>query len=341
MSLTPAISVTLGNLRYDTQAISASVTLATLPRGGSAEIVFPVGVRFEASAGDKAIVTIDGGEGVETVLTGKVRRVRRTLDAIAVTVGDGASGLAAYRPSATFEGQDAGSIVNKLASDVAVSPGSVDINLELPAYFAGPARTAAEHIAYLSLLAGGIAFSDGDGSLNVKTRPSGPPDLALKYGREVARYEVLNDAPNNPQRFAMGFGPAGSGGAPDALRPSTGALPSSAAAGGKDVFRLAAPVLRLAAGSSTASNSLQTIAAAQAKRVVALCFLQAKLRPGAVIEVQSLPDGFESGPWLITRVEHTLGRGMGQTRFWGESASVGSSSGGLLGAAIGAVGSLL
>jgi len=342
VSLAPAASVTLGSLRYDTQASAARVTLALLPRGGSAQIAFPAAVRFEAAAGDKAVVSIDGGEGAETVLTGKVIRVCRTFAAITVAVADGASDLAAYRPSATFEGQDAGAIVNKLAADAAVSAGAVDIDLDLAAYVAAPSRSAAEHIAHVAMLAGGIAYTDGDGSLNVKTRPSGPPDLALKYGREVAQYEVLSGAAVNPQQFAMGFGPAGSGGAPDALRPSVGALPDAAADGGVGVFRLPVPELRVPSAAASASASMQTQAAARALRLEARSFLQAKVRPGMVIEVQSLPDGLTSGPWLVTRVEHALERGAGQTSLWAEKADAAPSLlGGLLGAAAGAIGALL
>jgi len=342
VSLAPAVSVTLGRLRYDTQASAARVTLALLPRGGSAEIAFPAAVRFEASAGDTAIVSIDGGEGAETVLTGTVVRVRRMLDAIAVTVADGAAALAAYRPSATFEGQGAGAIVKKLAADAAVSLGDVDVDLDLAAYVAAPSRSAAEHVAHLATLAGGIAYADGDGALTVKTRPSGPPDLALKYGREVARYEILDDAPLNPKRFAMGFGPAGAGGAPDALRPSVGALPDAASDGGVGVLRLAAPELRVPSAAATASASLQTRAAARARRLEARCFLQARLRPGMVIEVQALPAGLASGPWMLTRVEHALEGGAGRTALWAEKADAGPSApGGLLGAAAAAIGALL
>ena len=190
--------------------------------------------------------------------------------------------------------------------------------------------------------AGGIAYSDGDGSLNVKQKPSGPADSALKYGREVISYETRSAAALSPQRFAMGFGPAGSGGADDALRPSVDAIPGSAADGGAGVWRMPTPLLRVPSAATTASGALQCIAAAQAERVTADCFLLPALRPGSVIEVQDLPDGLSTGPWLITRVQHSFERGFGTTRFWGETATAGSSlSGGLLGAAAGAIGGLL
>jgi hypothetical protein len=140
----------------------------------------------------------------------------------------------------------------------------------------------------------------------------------------------------------MGFGPAGSGGADDALRPSTDAIPGSAADGGVGVWRVPSPVLRVPSAATTASGALQSVAAAQAERLTACCFLLPALRPGSVIEVQELPEDLSTGPWLVTRVEHNFQRGYGTTRFWGETATTGSSLlGGLAGAAAGAVGGLL
>ena len=272
MSLAPALSMTLGNLRYDTHAAGASICLAMLPRGNSADMALPSTVRFEASIGDKAVVSLDGGEGAQTVLTGKVHAIRREFEFIRVIMSD-IGDLAGYRPSATLEGQDAQSVVNKLASDVSLSTNDVDIDLDLAVYVAHPGRTAAEHIAKLAELSGGIAYSDGDGSLNVKQKPSGPADSALKYGREVISYQTRSAGALSAQRFAMGFGPAGSGGADDALRPSVDAIPGSASDGGAGVWRVPTPVLRVPSAATTASGALQGIAAAQAERVTAHCFL--------------------------------------------------------------------
>ena len=341
MSLAPALSLTLGSLRYDTHAACASICLALLPRGNSAEVVLPSKVRFEASTGDKAVVSLDGGTGAQTVLTGKVYSIRREFELIRVTMTDVAD-LAGYRPSATLDGQDAKAVVSKLAQDVSITTGDVDIDLDLAVYVAHPSRTAAEHIAKLAEFAGGIAYSDGVGSLNVKQKPSGPADSALKYGREVVSYETRSSGALSPQRFAMGFGPAGSGGAPDALRPSVDAIPGSAADGGAGVWRMPTPLLRVPSAANTASDAFQGMAAAQSERFTADCFLLPELRPGNVIEVQELPQGLSSGPWLVTRVQHSFERGFGRTRLWGETASAGPSlSGGLLGAVAGAVGGLL
>jgi hypothetical protein len=337
MTLAPSLSATLGNLRYDSQAAVLSVCLDVLPRGSSATVTLPAAVRFEAAPGDDASLDVDGGEGSETVLKGKLRSVRRTIDRIHATIGDSASELAAYRPSATLEGQDAAAVVRKLASDAGVQTGDIDVDLDLAVYVAHPWRTAAEHIASLATLGGNIAFTDGEGRLNLKKRPEGRPSSALKFGREIAAYEVREAQPVNPQRFAIGFGPSGSGGAPDALRPTTDFLPSSASSGGAGVRRYPDPRIRVPSAATTASTALQTRAAAESKQLVAHCFLLAALRPGNLIEVQSLPDGLSGGPWLVTRVEHRLSGASGATTFTAQTGDTGS----LLGSLFGAMGGLL
>jgi hypothetical protein len=337
MTLHPSVSATLGNLRYDSHAMRCTATLGLLPRGSSAEITLPPAVRFEAAPGDDATLDVDGGEGSSTILTGKVRSVRRTLEAIVVTVADAAGDLASFRPSATYEKQKAAQIVRALAGEVAISPGSIDIDLDLPAYVAHPGRTASEHIAELARLGGGFAHTGGDGKLNVVKRPSGQATAALKYGREIVSYDVSKAAVVNGQRFAIGFGPAGSGSAIDALRHSLEGLPADAAEGGAGVHRSPTPVLRTPAAAQTASESLQAAAAAHSERLVARGFLLAALRPGDVIEVQELPSGLSGGPWLLTRVEHTIEDGAGATALEATTADTGS----LLGDLLGAIGGLL
>jgi hypothetical protein len=65
-------------------------------------------------------------------------------------------------------------------------------------------------------------------------------------------------------------------------------------------------MLRTAGAASNASQALQEAAAATGERLAAECFLLPGLRPGEVFEVQSLPDEFSGGPWLVTRVTHRL-----------------------------------
>ena len=342
MSLSPTLSVTLGNLRYDTHAVELLACLEPLPRGNSVRVSLPAAVRFEAAPGDDASMDVDGGEGTKKLFTGKVRTVRRDFRRIHVMLADAATDLAAYRPCQTFEKQNAKQVIRTLASDAGIDVGDVDVDLDLPAYVAQPGRTAAEQIAELARLCGAIALVDAEGKLQVIARPSGQPSAALLYGREIVDYSSSINETVNPQRFAIGFGPAGSSSAPDALRPSLDFLPSSAAAGGAGIVRYPLPLLRTPTAADDVSTALQTANAARAQRLRARCFLLPALRPGDVIEVQSLPDGLAGGPWLLTRVQHELRPGVGgSTIIEAEGADTSSLLSGLLGAGLSALGGLL
>jgi prophage tail gpP-like protein len=337
MSLAPSLSVTLGNLRYDTHALAMEACLALLPRGSSFEVRLPANARFEAAPGDDAELKADGGEGSELVLKGKVQRVQRDVRGINVIAADAAADLATFRPTATYEKQSAADVIRALAGEVQASVSDMDLDLPLPAYVAVPARTAAEQIAELARLGGCIARVDAEGRLSVIARPT-EATVALKYAREFLDYRVTENPSRNPRRFAVGFGPAGSASAPNALRQTTDFLPSTSADGGVDVLRPSFAMLRTPGAASDASTALQTAAAARTKRLRATCFLLPTLQPGAVIEVQELPDGLNEGPWLVTCVVHRLRPASGgATVIQAESADTSS----LLGSLLSAIGGLL
>jgi hypothetical protein len=191
-------------------------------------------------------------------------------------------------------------------------------------------------------LGGALARVTSDGELEVIRRPSGQPDKALLYGRELTAYRAARASAPNASRFAIGFGPAGSTSAPDVFKQTRSALPASARAGGPGVLREAVPALRTAKAAADASTALQEAAAAGSERLTAGCFLLPAMRPGQVFDVQSLPGRLEGGPWLVTRITHRLDAVTGgSTRIEAESAQAESLVGQLAGAALAGVGGLL
>ena len=340
MSLAPSTGFTLGDRRYGAHASKLTVTLALLPGVDSFRVTLPARADVTCVPGDQALLELDGGEGSTTVITGKVRGVRRGLDGIEVWAADAGADLAAVRPAATYVGQAGEDVVSALAGEAGVSLGAVDLDLPLASYVAHQQRTSAEHVAILADLGGTVASVDGDGSVTLRKRPSGPADAALLFGRELIDYQV-HDGPAQPARVLIGNGPAGTVEAPDALRPTVDRLPEDAPSPGAGAVWRPAPILRTPSVIASASRAADGATGAASKRLTARCFLLPKLRPGMAIEIQSLPDGFDGGPWLLTRVVHRVGAdGAGTTRLEAESGA-GGAGGGLLGAALSAVGSLL
>lgn len=340
-ALAPRASVTLGNERFDTHVRRLEVTLTVLPGVGAFHAFFPSSASISAAPGDSAALDLDGGEGSERVLTGKIRAIRRGVRQIEVIGADASAALAEFRPATTYRNQDANAVVRALASDADVTVSISEVDLPMAAFVSHQRRTAAEQIAELAALLGALARTNAEGELEVN-RPAGlTPDLALRYGRELLAYDVRESPAPPARRIRTGSGPAGTATAPDALRPTKGPLPAGAPDAGTDAIWTPAAVLRTPGAASMASAAADMAAAAAATRLRASAFLLPALRPGKVVEVQGLPDGLPAGSWLLTRVTHVVDvRGGGCTHFEGKSASAFRMDA-LLGAALEAIGGLL
>jgi hypothetical protein len=339
MSLSPTCTVTLGNLKYDSHVSGLVASLTLLPGVNQARLTLPDGVPVEAAPGDPAIIELDGGEGAQTVLTGKIQGLFHHLLGVEVWVADGGAALAGFHSAATYEKQSAKDIVTALASEAGVDVGALDMDLRLSAYAASQRRSAAEHIAYLADLDGRLAFFDGDGALQVRPRPSGPADLALLFGREIIACQARQLPAPSPRRMLLGSGPAGAADAPDALRPSLEPLPSDAPNPGKEAIWRAAAILRTPQAANAASQAADQAMAAHTSQIACRAFLLPQLRPGLVVEIQELPGAVgENGPWLLRRVTFRLNPRDGATTFF-EGETAGASN--LLGSLLATVGSLL
>ena len=340
MALVPTASVTLGSEKFDSHALRVVVDLAPLPAIDSFVATFPAAVSISASSGDDASLDLDGGEGSETVLQGKIRLLRYGLRYTEVVVAAASAALSDLRPATTYRNQGADDVVQALASDADVSVADSSIGLPMAAYVADQRRTAAEHIAWLASLGGAIARINSDGDLEVNRPTSAMPDVAIKYGRELIACDVREVEPPAAHRIRTGNGPAGSAMAPNALRPTKDPLPSDAGDPGADAVWQPAAVLRTPAAASSAGAAADLVAGAAATRIRAEAFLLPKVRPGIVLDVQDLPGALSGGPWLVTRVTHLLdARTGGRTFFEGEQASSLDLSA-LAGAALSAIGGL-
>jgi hypothetical protein len=341
MTLSPSSSITLGDLTYDSHATLLSVTLSVLPGVNSFSVDLPAAATVNCQPGDPARLDLNGGEGATRVCVGTVRSIRRGFSTTRVTAADASADLASLRSAATFIGQSGADVVARLADESGVSVGDNSLDLPLGAYAADQRRTAAEHVAYLAGLGGALAVVDADNRLAVRLRPSGPADLALLYGRELVTCEVRN-FPVGASVVPIGNGPAGSADAIDALRPTATPLPDAATAPGPKARWFSAPVLRTPRAAVAAGDAYQKAGAGAGHRLRARGFLLPQLRPGMVIEIQSLPGSFADGTWLLTRVTHRLRAvDAGSTVIDAESLAAASGLPGLLASAVAAVGGLL
>lgn len=332
--MTPRVSLTVGSARYDTHVTEAVVSLGFLPGVGTARISLPAAAQLDAAPGDDVKVTLDSGEREAVVLTGTVGALHRDLRALEIVAADAGTLLGFVRPAATFEALSAGDVIRKLAGEAGIEVQVSGADVELPYYVAHQGQTAAEHIAALARLCGCLALVNAEGKVDVRPAPQGRPEIALRYGRELIDYRAFS-RPAAPSFVRLGSGSAGNAGAPNALLPSFDRLPASAPAPGAGTRWIPTPVVKTPAGSTAASNAESRFQAVSRSQVRATCFLLPHVRPGAILEVQDLPDGLASGPWLITRVRHHVGSPRGaRTILEGWTAEANGMLGGLIGSAL-------
>ncbi|GFG52569.1 hypothetical protein CQY20_09225 [Mycolicibacterium agri] len=330
---------TVGSLRYTGGIAAIQVSLSIGPGVGSARITFPRDLRVEAKPGDTVVISLTG-ESPDEVLafTGSVSVVHRGVDTTTVLCGDGSSTLAAIRTGSTFERQGASAIAKALAREARVDVGVIDVDLDLPCYVADQGRTAWEHLTILAGWGGAFTTCAADGTVEVRRFPSPPADTALRYGREIAELTVTAVAPA-ADVLLTGNGPAGNASDPRAPQQSTGTLPDAAPGPAAHTIRVAAPALRTPSAVASANQAYADRNGAA--RLSAACWLVPRLRAGTTVEIAEAPAPESAGPWLLTRVVHTVGPGpAARTTFEAiNMATTGGSS--LLGRVVGAVGGLL
>lgn len=339
--LAPAYQLTIAEQRWTQQLAGLELRISAAPGVGRLAVRLPAAAPLSASPGDPVSLTLDGGEGSETVFTGIVASIRRTLDRIELTAIDALGQLARYRPATSFAQASAGTVIRGLADDAGAPTGDIADGVMLPFYAADPSRNAAEHAGRVAAWSGAMLSVAGDGGLTAAVLDATQADLALRYGREVTAFAA--DQLADPDTVTVaGESGAGTSDSPDALRlsadPFAGNRPDGPALGRPWFWE---PALRTAADAATAGAARQRVARATQKGGSVQAFLQPKLRPGVVIEIADLPDDLPKGPYWLDRVRHTIGPQGAMTtarlRMGGDSFDPAA----LLGSLAGAIGSVL
>ena len=303
----PAYSLTLGSQRFTEQAIELTVTLALAPVVDCLTVTFPAAVALSAAPGDPAVLTLDNGEKNAPVFAGTIEAIRRSFDTIRVRALDASGLLARVRPAVTYEQSTAGDVVKGLCDETGVTAAGVEDGVELAYYAADPSRNAYEHIARVCEWSGAIARVTPDDELEMLVLDASSASVALKYGRELLSLEHASRAGRLESFVAAGESGAGSTSVPEALRPATDFFGGSRPAGPSAKARWASqPALRTAKAAASAGASRQRSYGASRAAGSLSAFLQPDLRPGTVVEIQELPEGFPSDLIWLRRVRHSI-----------------------------------
>ena len=305
--LRPAYALTLAGQQWTQQAIAIDLRLAAGPHLDRLTVTFPASAPVEAAPGDPVALDLDGGEGAETVFTGVVATIRRSLDRLEVTATNALGQLARYRPATTYENVTAGTVIRNLAGDAGVDAGDIADGVMLRFYVADPSRTATEHATRVAAWSGAILVSDPQGAVSATIVDASTAEIALRYGRELTGFSIEETAEPDTVTVAGESG-AGDCGAPESLRLSSdffaGSRPEGPALGHVWTWE---PALRTAEATSSAAAARQRSLTSAQRSGRLDAFLLPRLRPGTVIEVQDLPDGHAAGPYWLEAVRHRIG----------------------------------
>jgi hypothetical protein len=340
--LAPAYELTLGSQRWTQQIVRLELSLAAAPTVDALTARLPADAPLKAEPGDPVALTLDSGEASQAVFAGSVAAVERRLDGTLVTALDAGGDLASYRPATTYERVTAGGVVRYLCGDAGVEFGDVADGVSLVYYTADPARTAFDHVARLCGWSGAMARVSADNRLESIVVDATQADLALKYGREIHALENRRLSAPLTSFTVAGESGVGDTSSPDALRPSIDFFAGQRPDGPSLAARWRSePALRTATAAGTAGAALQRAYQSGRERGRLTAFLQPKLRPGTVVEVQALPDGLPNGPLWLYRVQHVLARGGAVTRAWFCKGGDSFDPSALLGSLLSAAGGLL
>jgi len=306
--LSPGYTLTLGSQQWKEQLLRIELSLAAAPSLDSLSAWLPAAAPLSAAVGDPAALTLNSGETEKPVFAGAIAAILRSLDGIHVTALNAGGDLAQYRPAVTYEQVTAGRVARYLCHDAGVDVGDVADGVSILYYVADPSRTALDHIARVCGWSGAMARVSADNRLESIVVDATQADVALRYGREIHSIENRKFPAPITSFTVAGESGVGDTSSPDAFRSSIDFFAGNRPDGPSRAARWRSePALRTAEAAGTAGAAHQRAYSSTRERGRLTAFLQPELRPGTIVEVQSLPDGLPSGPLVVYRVMHVVG----------------------------------
>lgn len=326
--LAPALSLRLGDRLYAGQVAGLTLSRALLPGIDRLSVLFPAAVPVGVAPGDEVALELDGGEGAETVFTGRASAIRRRFDGVVVTALGPAERLAAARPALALERVTAGEAIRRLAEAAEVETGEIAPGPMLAVYAADGRSSALAEIVRLASFTGAPAAFGGDGRLVVPD-PARPVEaLAIRYGREIIAVDATEGATAAaPVVVGEGGDPSG----PQARWIVADFLRGGSTSG----QRIALPEIRTRQDADAAARAIAAARTARARKITLTTFLLPALAPGRPVTLADMPDAMRLGGMRVDSVLHSLpaaGPALSTARGPGGAAGA---AGGLLAAAAG------
>ena len=287
-------------------------------------------------------VTLGVGERSGKVLAARVDAIVTSLGTITITARGPMDRMAALRVAETFENRSAAQVVRDLADRAGVEVGSLADGDSYPYVVIDPARTVREHVLRLARREGADLGTDEDGRLTMTRFTKSKADHVVRYGVHLLAATLAHGAPAGAKVVVSGEG-AASGGGSDRwhwlLR--DGADARAEAGSGEATLAIADGASRSrAAADRLAKRVAGALDEARAVGRVALPGAP-EIRAGDAIGIEDAPTPGLDGVLKVLAVRHRYDKRTGFVTILDVTrAAAGGDSGGLLGAAAGAIGGL-
>ena len=305
-----ALSLTAGNLLYDTHFAAIQLRRSQLPALDRLVAILPHGVRIDAKPGDDVTLDLDGGDSDATVFTGRLTALTRSETGVRLTAENGGTRLAAFRPTVAFQSLSAGGVILNLAEELGLT---VDIDEDGPklAFYALEGKlSGAQAVAELARLSGQKAAFDGGGTLAVNAAGGSTDRIALKYGREIHALTMSESEASGTKLNVVGEG-GGDPAVPKGRLIAADFDQGDAGTAGADNRRIALPWVRTPDAAHQAAGALELFRKRQGSPVRLTTFLLPQLAPGMEIEFAEMPDHLPLAGMRIEEVVHSIRPGKG------------------------------
>jgi phage protein D len=259
---------------------------------------------------DEGTVSLTGPDGADVaVFTGRVDGIHeRGAGLRVVTATNGARELAQARLNQSYEEQDAGDIIQQLATELGLTAEVRGTTAALPRYVVDDRVSLYGHVARLAALSGLVVCIGADGTLKAKDPAAGgEPAARVAYGADVIDFTLGERAVHTAAVQVTGEGAAGDQGS-DAwawLRKDPAANQSTAGSG-TPLRTASVAALRSAETVATLARARARRAAEAATRGWLLIAGAPQVEPGDSIEVSGMPQSARNGTYRVEEIVHEL-----------------------------------
>jgi len=321
--LSPAYKLTIGDKQIDTiqDAKASTVTDLTIrldmdTPADSLTILLGQVNGLKPSVGDDTTVSLgfsDNG-GVSQVMTGSVTRVEANATTKRVVAHSPAEILLRSFTENTYEGKNAGEIVNDLASQANVEVETVDDGIDFLAFVVDGQCSFYRHMKNLADLCGFDLYFNADGKLVFQEFTAGKQVHVFQYKKDVVRWGDAASPAQAGTVEAWGESPVDSQGADSWGWLTKDFNGSKGTAGSGDPhYLLQRPALRTGKAAQIAADAAHTMMQRNTLRGRLLTLGQAEVQLGDAIQLRGMPEGAINQTFQVRSVTHHVSKSRGFT----------------------------